>query len=104
MEHHEVITAYEALEQRFRNLQEFVGFDTANGRRLIVRSPVPFRHYVVLDQGLKLVMIDDKWTTNDPWKLILSYWVTGSIPIVKLKFFDNKFQAIAWLMGESGNG
>lgn len=101
MENSKVIKAYLELKNRIKNTSNTIGFNTSNGKRLVIYNIDYDRNQEecrVIDKNLRLVNLNEDVHYTDPMKLIQYYFEDkGSVNIDSIMIFETVETAFNWL-------
>jgi len=97
--HVKIIADFRNLKSRVQDSRNIVGFDTKNGKRLILRFPDEGRCLPV-DRHLRLVKLEGEPFEKTPFDLLLGYFIGGDVAIDRIVIFPDKTKALRWLFSE----
>lgn len=91
------------LKEIVNNTNDYIGFTTENGRRLIrPYLGINGKEWVVLDNKLSVIEgVDEQFKSPNPFEIILGYFTSGDVPIKELFLFKSIQEATEWLFNKT---
>jgi hypothetical protein len=100
MDYVKTIKDFIELKQKILDPEYIIGFDSDNGKRLILRFS-DSKRCLPIGKNLEMVKLIGDPFEETPLDLLLGYFSHGDVSIKKLFFFSDKRKAIKWLFLES---